>query len=192
MVRGAWGRRAALLGEHLRQAVDLEHWAAFRGSFDGFVELLRSVVTAGRPPASLLVLSGDVHCSYTARAHLTDLEHPATAVHQLTMSPFRNPMEWPLRAANWTFQRPLVRWAWHRLARFAGVRDVAVDWGIDHGPWFGNGVMTIVVDGRDVRLEVEHAVVSDGRQLLMPTSTGTLTPPRALLPQEGRRPGDRD
>ena len=175
VVRGAWGRRAALLGEHFRQAVDLEHWAAFRGSFDGFVALLRRVVTSDRPPASVLVLSGDVHCSYTARAHLKDVEHPATAVHQLTMSPFRNPMEWPLRAANWAFQRPPVRWACHRLARLAGVRDVAVDWGVDAGPWFDNGVMTVVVDGRDVRLEVQHARVRDGRQVLTPTTTAALT-----------------
>jgi hypothetical protein len=27
---GAWGRRAVALGEAVRQALDLEHWAAFR------------------------------------------------------------------------------------------------------------------------------------------------------------------
>ena len=185
VVRGAWGRRTALLGEHLRQAVDLEHWAAFRTSFDGFVDLLRRVVTAERPPASVLVLSGDVHCSYTARARLVGTEHPATPVHQLTMSPFRNPMNWPLRLANRAFQRPLLRRAFHRLARLAGVRDVDVDWGVDSGPWFGNGVMTVVVDGRDVRLEVRQAVVRDGQQQLVPTSSATLTAQAAPLPHAG-------
>src|SRR5205823_12440374 len=31
---GAWGKRAASLGEKLRRGVDLDHWASFRRSFD--------------------------------------------------------------------------------------------------------------------------------------------------------------
>ena len=175
VTRGVWGRRAALLGEHLRQAVDLEHWSAFRGSFDDLVDLLRRVVTADRPPASILLLSGDVHCSYTARARLTGVEHPATAVHQLTMSPFRNPMERLLRLANWAFEQPPVRAAWHRIARLARVPDVAVEWDVDHGPWFDNGVMTVVVDGRRADVEVHHAHVRDGREVLSRTLRTSLT-----------------
>jgi hypothetical protein len=175
VARGAWGRRAALLGEHLRQAVDLEHWPAFRRSFDDMVDLLRRVVTTRRPPASVLILSGDVHCSYTARAHLTGVEHAATAVHQLTMSPFRNPMERLLRLANWLLERRLVRWGWHRIARLAGVPDVAVEWEVDHGPWFDNGVMTVVFDGRRADVEVHHAAVRDGREVLSRTLRTSLT-----------------
>src|SRR4051794_8964904 len=37
---GAWGRRAAHVAEKLRQALDLEHWAAFDTSFDAMCELL--------------------------------------------------------------------------------------------------------------------------------------------------------
>jgi hypothetical protein len=175
LVRGAWGRRLGWLAEHLRQAVDLEHWPAFRGSFHRFVDLLRDVVTADEPPASVLLLSGDVHCSYTARAHLTGVRHRGTAVHQLVMSPFRNPMEWPLRFANWAFEQPPVRWFWHRVARLAGVEDVGLDWDVDHGPWFDNGVMTVVLNGRDAWVEVEHAQVVEGRQVLSRTSTRPLT-----------------
>jgi hypothetical protein len=175
VVQGAWGRRAALLGEHLRQAVDLEHWSAFRRSFDDLVDLLRRVVGAEEPPASVLLLSGDVHCSYTASARLTQVEHPATAVHQLTMSPFHNPMERPLRLANWALERPPVRWAWHRIARLAGVRDVAVEWRVDHGPWFDNGVMTVVFTGRRAEVEVHHAGLRDGREQLSRTLRTDLT-----------------
>jgi phosphodiesterase/alkaline phosphatase D-like protein len=175
VARGAWGRTCAWLGEHLRQAVDLEHWAAFRNSFDGLVELLQRIVTSDTAPASVLILSGDVHCSYTARARLIDVQHPDTAVHQLTMSPFRNPMEWPLRAANWAFEQPLVRSVWHRIARLAGVPDVAIEWDIDHGPWFDNGLMTVILDGRAARVEVEHASVRDDRQQLSRTLSESLT-----------------
>ncbi len=39
---GSRGRRAARLGERLRRSVDLEHWAAFRLSFDRLQRLIRA------------------------------------------------------------------------------------------------------------------------------------------------------
>ena len=91
------------LAEQIRRALDLEHWAAFRRSFDALGELFARIgsgtpgapgdrVGAGpayAPPASISVLSGDVHHSYVARARFDD---PAvrTPVHQLTCSPIHN------------------------------------------------------------------------------------------------------
>ena len=52
---GAWGGPAARLGERMRQAVDLEHWAAFGTSLERLVGLVRDVGTgekARRPPRS--------------------------------------------------------------------------------------------------------------------------------------------
>ena len=183
---GAWGRWAARAAEWLRRLVDLEHWAAFRRSFDRVVELLARVVGGEQPPASVLVLSGDVHCSYLARARLSGVEHPGTAVHQLTMSPFRNPLHLPLRLANKVAEVRGVRWLAHRLARSAGVRDVAVDWDLDGGPWFDNGVMTVLIEGRSARALVERADTVDDpahdadavgpRQVLRRTAEVDLTP----------------
>jgi hypothetical protein len=67
---GAWGQRCASIGEHLRQRLDLEHWAAFESSFTRLVELIRAVGAGelGSPPASIGVLSGDVHHGYLAEA----------------------------------------------------------------------------------------------------------------------------
>ena len=49
---GAWGRPAAFLGEKLRQAVDLEHWAAFSDTFfkvsDMVLDVARGVDEDGR------------------------------------------------------------------------------------------------------------------------------------------------
>ncbi len=51
---GAWGKLAARLGEKMRQGMDLEHWAAFRRSFEAMCELLSEVAAGrrGRAPAS--------------------------------------------------------------------------------------------------------------------------------------------
>ena len=72
---GAWGRPGKWFGERLRQALDLEHWASFRESFAELADLLDDVVRVADDTgaASVLMLAGDVHCSYTAggRAHAT-------------------------------------------------------------------------------------------------------------------------
>ncbi len=67
---GAWGRTAARLGEKIRQAIDLEHWSAFHGSFVRLTDLLHEVASGGRgpAPASVIVLSGHVHHAYLAEA----------------------------------------------------------------------------------------------------------------------------
>ncbi|WP_418606768.1 alkaline phosphatase family protein [Georgenia sp. SUBG003] len=68
--RRAWGPLVARAGEWLRRVMDLEHWAAFRDSLDRMAGLLTDVAGTTDPPASVLILSGDIHCSYTARARL--------------------------------------------------------------------------------------------------------------------------
>ena len=62
---GAWRGR---LAEKLRQAADLEHWAAFGDSFERLGRALASVARGehGPAPATALVLSGDVHHAYAA------------------------------------------------------------------------------------------------------------------------------
>ena len=49
---GAWGQPAAWAGEKVRQAVDLEHWAAFRESFTRLGELQRAVGAGERGDAA--------------------------------------------------------------------------------------------------------------------------------------------
>jgi hypothetical protein len=158
----------------MRLAADLEHWAAFRRSFDAMVQLVRDVAGRASPPASVLWLSGDVHCSYLARADVEGVD--GTAVHQLTMSPFRNPLEPWLRLANRVLERPRVAAALAWLARRAGVVDPPLTWDVEQGPWFGNGLMTLDVHGRTARIEVEHARVVGGVQVLERTHTASLTP----------------
>jgi hypothetical protein len=164
---GAWGRPGKWFGERLRQLLDLEHWSSFRESFAEVTELLEEVVRRDDPPATVLALSGDVHCSYTARAQLENASHPTTAIHQLTMSPFRNDIQRIAKAGNRWLSREWVLRSVRRLGKWARVDQVAVEWDIDHGLWFDNGVMMLVFNGEDAAVEVDHArVEDDGRQVL--------------------------
>jgi len=165
--QGAWGRWGAKLGEKVRLAVDLEHWAAFRRSFDDMVQLVADVATLEHAPATVLWLSGDVHCSYLARAEVHGVDPQATAVHQLTMSPFRNPLNMPIRVVNRLVKRPVVVRVLRQLSVWAGVREQDITWTVENGPWFDNGVMTVVLHERTASVEVEHASVDPaGEQVL--------------------------
>lgn len=155
--------RTARLGERIRLAVDLEHWAAFRGSFDDLVGLLTEVAAGehGRAPASILMLGGDVHCSYLAEVDLTSPRAAGspTRVHQLVMSPFRNPLQKSIRVVNRiSLLRPLPAWT-RRLSEAVGVREPEVRWQVTDGIWFDNGVMTLVMRGRRATVRVDHARV---------------------------------
>jgi hypothetical protein len=163
---GAWGRPGRWVGEKLRQILDLEHWAAWRQSFREMTDLLEAVAGGPDPPATILLLGGDVHCSYTAGATLTRVEHPSTAIHQLTMSPFRNDIEAVAKTTFRLLTRRGPTAAVHGLARVGKVADVDICWSIDHGVWFRPGLMTIVLDGADAMLDVDQAVAADGEQVL--------------------------
>ncbi|QIN80441.1 alkaline phosphatase family protein [Rubrobacter marinus] len=158
---GAWGRAAAPVGEVLRQAIDLEHWSAFRSSFDALVGLLREVGSGerGRPPASIVLLSGDVHHGYLAEAELEDAPNLASAVYQAVCSPLRNTLGTPERLAmlfGWSRAGEAI---FEALARAAGVGRSGIRWRLTHGrPCFDNHVGAIEMRGREARLEIRKTV----------------------------------
>lgn len=184
IAQGAWGRVGKRFGEWFRQFLDLEHWAAFRESFAEMTGLLGDVVGQGNPPATVLMLGGDVHCSYTARAELTAVDQGDVEMHQLTMSPFRNDIEKPAKWGNRLLNRRRWAGAMHRIARRARVEDVAMDWQLEHGPWFDNGVMILTFEARSAHLDVWHARVEDGRQVLDSTLSYQLNSPPVAPPEE--------
>ena len=125
-------------------------------------------------PKSVVWLSGDVHCSYVAKAETR--VSTSTSLYQLTMSPFRNPLNLPIRAVNrLAIRRPVARML-ARLARGAKAEPVHAEWSTEAGPWFDNGVMSLTTDSQALRLEVNHAAVVDGRQTLSTTARYDLTP----------------
>ena len=158
---GAWGEPAAALGERVRQALDLEHWAAFGSSLDRVMQLVRSAGTSadGMPPASIVALSGDVHHAYLAEVGFPRGTGMRSAVYQATCSPFRNPLDGR--------ERTSIRFSCSRagtivgrlLARAAGVGAPPVRWRFTHDePFFDNQVCFLELDGRRARLWLKKTV----------------------------------
>jgi hypothetical protein len=165
--RPAWMRR---LGEKIRRGADMEHWAAFRASFDRLAELLARVGRgehsgSGRPPATVCVLSGDVHHAYVAEAH-----YPSpvdSRVYQLVCSPIHQGVPRSMRLG--------FRLGWSRAAesvarlvgRTAPVPPLPLSWDRLAGPFFGNQIATITLDGRTARFHLEGANAADGEPARM-------------------------
>jgi hypothetical protein len=165
---GAWGSLMARVGEKARRAFDLEHWAAFNDSFRAMCSLVRSVSAGerGKPPASIVLLGGDVHHAYAARIGAGG----ASAVWQAVCSPLRNPLEkTERRQARLGFSQPLDRIA-RALARRAGVPDPPLDWDITDGPYFDNQIATLELDGRTARLRIERTTDGGWRHPTLTTS----------------------
>ena len=73
LTAGSRGRLVARLAELLRRKVDLEHWAAFGASFERLAALFERLGRGDHgapPPATIAVLSGDVHHTYVSEATL--------------------------------------------------------------------------------------------------------------------------
>lgn len=159
---GAWGRPAAWLGEKIRQGLDLEHWAAFQGCFRRLAVLLEDVAAGrrGPAPATIVVLSGDVHHAYVAEAWFPGRE-VTSRVLQATCSPIRNPLDRrERRLLRSGFTRPVAALA-RAMARSAGVEPAPLRWTFAFAPTFDNQVARLDLDGRRARLRIEKTVPED-------------------------------
>jgi hypothetical protein len=139
--------------EKIRRGLDLEHWAAFGRSFDALGMLLGQLGAGPDAPATISVLSGDVHHSYAARAHLGD--DVRSEVYQLTCSPVHNGLPVPIRgAARIGWSRGAGRLA-RGLAKLAGTPAPSLRWELTTGPFFGNAISTLIHRGREAYALVE-------------------------------------
>ena len=148
---GAWGRTASRVAERIRRAVDLEHWAAFGDSLRDLEDLLERIASGRQgetAPGSVVLLSGDVHHAYLARAEFASGNGDRSPVYQAVCSPMRNPLNsHERRAIRIGMSRGAER-VGRALARAAGVREESLGWTIEEGPWFDNQVATLELDGR--------------------------------------------
>jgi phosphodiesterase/alkaline phosphatase D-like protein len=156
---GSRGRAMARLAEGVRRAVDLEHWAAFRKSFDRLAAWFERVGRGehgGPPPATITVLSGDVHHTYVSEA---DYPMPLESrVFQITCSPIHNTIPLPMKL--------VFRFSWSRtvervvrfLDRWARVPPMPIGWHHPSGPHFGNTLAQVTFDRRRASVLVEKAV----------------------------------
>jgi hypothetical protein len=162
---GAWGGLADRLAEKVRQGADLEHWPAFRDSFDAMCALLREVGAGqhGDAPASIVVVSGDVHHAYLAEVGFPAGSGVRSSVWQATCSPFRNPLsDKERRGVRFGFSRAGTAIG-RTLARAAAVPPPPVRWRFQDGdPRFDNQVGTLELDGRRAIARLERAVPDGG------------------------------
>ena len=164
---GAWGPVAARAGEKLRQGLDLEHWAAFDKSLERMLGLVRAVGRGerGEPPASIVVLSGDVHHAYLAEVGFARGTGMRSSAWQATCSPFRNPLDRKERTVMRFMASEVASGLMRKLAAAAGVRPPSARWRYTHDkPWFDNQVATLELDGRRGRLVLEKTVPPEEEQ----------------------------
>jgi PhoD-like phosphatase len=158
LAEGRWGCRWARIAEKVRQGVDLEHWAAFETSLQRMLHLVTEVASGerGKPPATIIFLSGDVHFSYLAEAQCAGLSD-GSRVLQAVCSPLRNPLGRNIR----TMERIAASGFGLAIGRFLTRRAHATTlgwhWDITQGPVFGNTLGELTVHGRSLEVRMSGA-----------------------------------
>ncbi|MGV1047142.1 MAG: alkaline phosphatase D family protein [Solirubrobacterales bacterium] len=166
MCDGAMGGRLARASEKLRRAVDFDHWACFRRSFERLRDLLGALAAGerGAAPASVVVLSGDVHHAYLCEVAFPSGGGGRGPVYQAVCSPYRNPLDRVERnVIRVGFSRPFTAVA-AALARLAGARDPGIRWRLLDGPCFDNQVAMLRLDGRRATITLDKTVPGEHRQ----------------------------
>ncbi|MFE6171832.1 alkaline phosphatase D family protein [Streptomyces sp. NPDC056464] len=169
LCRGDRGERWARFGEDLRRRADLEHWAAFPGSFDALAALIAEAGSGAGAPATVCVLSGDVHHAYVAEPAWPDGEGPEARVLQLTCSPVHNAIHMAIRLGFRFGWSGAGRWLGRRFAGHGACPQPPIDWRRTGGPWFGNQLMTLTLRGRSARLRLEQARAGGGTEARLRT-----------------------
>jgi len=178
VTEGAWGKRFARFGERLRQTLDLEHWPAFGASFIQLEQLLTGLATGvyGEPPASVTIISGDVHHSYLTAVDLPAGAQPRSAVRQAVCSPFCQSMPFIMRQGLRLGSTKAGGLAGTAVASLAGAARPAISWHVTQGPWFENMLATLEYDARTARIRFDRtAGASSGTPHLTPAYELRLT-----------------
>jgi hypothetical protein len=167
---GAWGRGGARFGEWMRRTGDLDHWAAFGDSFERLLGLVGRTAAGefGAAPASIVMLSGDVHHAYLAELAFPRSDGLRSVVWQAVCSPYRNALDNRERRMMKLADSRLPAAVFRGLARLAGVPRDRVRWRFVEGPYFDNQVATLKLDGRAAEMRLERTIgdpESDDREL---------------------------
>jgi PhoD-like phosphatase len=157
---GVWGEGTKRWGERLRRSQDLDQWASFHGSFVALTELIQRAAAGerGHPPASITILSGDVHHGYLAEAKFRG-DNVQSPVYQAVCSPLRNALPGKKsRLQDVAWSKPAAI-AGRLLSRAAGIENEEMSWRLTHSElWFENHVATLELDGPHARITFEGAV----------------------------------
>ena len=160
---GAGGGIAAKASEKLRRTLDFDHWAAFEESFHRMRELLEEVGSGkrGKPPASIMILSGDVHHAYLFDVAFKKDAGVESRVVQAVCSPYRNPLDDKERRVVRAGFTKSAEFLARGLAQLAGAPDPGIRWRCLEGPYFDNQVGTVRLDGRSSIVRLDKTVAGE-------------------------------
>ncbi|MGW2224938.1 alkaline phosphatase D family protein [Streptomyces formicae] len=170
LCRGERGERWARFGEDLRRRSDLEHWAAFPSSFEALTALIAEAGSGATAPATVCVLSGDVHHAYVAEPSWPEGGAPTSRVLQLTCSPVHNSIPTSIKLGFRFGWSRVGRALGRRFARHANVTQAGIDWRRTGGPWFGNQLMTLTLRARTAHLRLDQARTRRGGGVSLETA----------------------
>ncbi|QXE37060.1 alkaline phosphatase family protein [Streptomyces sp. GMY02] len=175
LCRGERGPRWARFGEKLRRAADLEHWAAFPASFERLSALIAEAGRGPGAPATVSVLSGDVHHAYVAEPTWPADTAPDARILQLTCSPVHNSVPGWIKLGFRLGWSRAARRLGHSLTRHGRLAASPMTWHKTGGPWFANQLMTLTLHGRSAELTLAQAQAHEGTPELTTTDRRTLT-----------------
>ena len=171
---GKWGKWVARGSERIRRYIDLEDWPAFDASLRLLLALIDEIRTGPGHPATISILSGDIHFSYVARADFAadrnvSFSNAPSRVYQLVSSPIRQSL--PRR------DRLVIRFAMSRIGqRIGGLMTRSIrsppqiaSWTLTDGPAFANEMSILVIDGENIELMVERARPDDNGSPILET-----------------------
>ncbi|HEU4975024.1 MAG TPA: alkaline phosphatase D family protein [Baekduia sp.] len=169
---GAWGRLGAVVGEKLRRLAVMDHWASFQSSFQRVAELLDDAAHGrlGETPASVVMLSGDVHHCYLAEVGFRGRTAPRAPVWQAVCSAFRKELAPHERRVIAFGHTRLGERLARRLSRAIGVRALPLDWRVVERPAYRNQVATLTLDGERAAVRVEAVVDGEWRDPRLETA----------------------
>ncbi len=169
---GVWGRVAAVLGERVRRLTVMDQWASFQRSFRRMAGLLDDVAhgRAGEAPASIVLLSGDVHHCYLAEAGFRSANGARSPVWQVVCSALRKELAPQERAVIGFGHSAIAGRLARRLARAVGVHEAPLGWRIVERPAYANQIGTLTLDGEHAEVMVEAVVDNRWREPQLQTA----------------------
>lgn len=155
---GAWGKRLCGIGERVRIATNLDHWACFQRSFRRFEDLVVDVATGVRrqAPKAMVLFGGDVHHCWVSNVQLPE-DAPAsdTKIWQIVCSGLRKEVSAVERIALRLGHTRFMEIVGRALVGTTRVGLPRLRWRPVTLPHFRNQVGTLEVAGGEIGVRVE-------------------------------------